>query len=600
MIDFNKNNLDKSTSPYLKQHQDNPINWQEWGGKTLEYAKANKKKIFVSIGYSTCHWCHVMAVEAFSDRYIADVLNKDFVCIKVDKEQRPDIDLYFMKFLVDTTGHGGWPLNVFLNYNGDPIFALTYAPVEAKFGIPAFMEIVDSIKEMDSEGEEKFVKESNPKINLEINEVLEVLKNYYDQDFGGFGIGQKFPPYNTILFLLSYYIENKDEKVKEIIEKTLDVMAKSGLHDHLQGGFFRYCVNRQWQIPHFEKMLYDQAMLLWTYSVAYKVLNKERYKGICMGIVKCLDETFENEGLYFSAHDADTNHKEGTTYLWSEEELSKILTVEEYKKFSDVYVIDSYGNFEGKNHLIKKVDNNIIEIERKLLEIRRGRDQPFLDKKIITSWNALLGVALIQYYRCTGDASALGKGKILVGRLISKHFKDEKLYHSSLNDEVQTEEFLEDYSAMLLLLTYIYEEDPDGFEYDEVYSVIADKVKKYREDDWTESDNSDFKKIKARFEDSPTPSSISMAEFALFRKSVFEGGGYPTKNFQPPLNFDFYNMVVLNVNGDVHIVHSPTLINWSQLPANTIQVKSNNNKIQDCYKTTCKEYNSVEELLKNL
>ncbi len=316
MIDLHKNNLDKAISPYLQQHKNNPIHWQEWNEKILTYGRKENKLIFVSIGYATCHWCHVMAAETFENKEVANFLNKYFVSIKVDREQRPDIDQYFMTFITRTTGQGGWPLNVFLTPNRKPILALTYAPVKPKYGIPAFIEILKEIKNKGVACRyEDVVLEKSKENTFSDEHILQIITSYYDHDYGGFGHGQKFPPYNTLLFLLSYYERMKTRNLRILIKKTLDTMARRGLHDHLQGGFFRYCVDRNWTTPHFEKMLYDQAMLLWVYSVAYKVLEKEKYKEIVEHIMNCLEETFEEGGLFYSAHDADTNHEEGATYL---------------------------------------------------------------------------------------------------------------------------------------------------------------------------------------------------------------------------------------------------------------------------------------------
>ena len=262
MINFNKNNLDQAASLYLQQHKDNPIHWQEWSTEVLEHAKKNQKIILVSVGYAACHWCHVMAQEAFSNKEIALFLNQHFVCIKVDREQRPDIDHYMMNFMQETQGQGGWPLNVFLTPDQKPFLAVTYVPITDGYGLPGFLDLLQHIQ--------KSYQQQGPKIPtyhphthalelVEEQQLIEVIKNYFTG--AGFGAGPQFPPHNTLLFLLSWYEQHKDREIKDILEKILDVMAQGGLHDHLQGGFYRYCIDESWTIPHFEKMLYDQAKI---------------------------------------------------------------------------------------------------------------------------------------------------------------------------------------------------------------------------------------------------------------------------------------------------------------------------------------------------
>jgi len=477
MIDFDRNNLDKALSPYLQQHKDNPIYWQEWSKEVLSYAEKQKKILFVSVGYATCHWCHVMAAEAFSDLEVADYLNENFVPIKVDREQRPDIDNYLMSFLVKTQGQGGWPLNAFLQPDLKPILAVTYVPLIPNYGMMPFIDLLKFVKNAyDKAGYSPIKDISPPNVKEEIEEqdLIKSIKNNVDKTYGGFGHGMKFPPHNTLLFLLSYLEKTKDNDVKNVIEVTLHHMATKGLHDHLQGGFYRYCTDEDWTIPHFEKMLYDQAMLLWVYSIAYHILKKDEYKIIAEKIIKCLKETFEEDGMFYSAHDADTDHHEGLTYLWTDKELKEILG-NDFNRFTEIYEISEYGNFEGKNHLIKKKNEYLKEIENKLLDIRKKRKQPFTDKKIITSWNALTGIGLLMASRYLENNEVKLKAKELFGRLLKKHYLNGKLYHSSLGKDVQLNEFIEDYASVLLFATLLYQEDFEGKE------IIEELFKKLKE-----------------------------------------------------------------------------------------------------------------------
>lgn len=548
MKDFSRNNLDRGPSPYLVQHKNNPIHWQEWKKETLEYAKTNNKLIFLSIGYSTCHWCHEMAGETFEDRKTADYLNENFVSIKVDKEQRPDIDSYFMEFISKTRGNGGWPLNVILKPDLSPVFALTYAPAKPKYGRPSLLAILKEVRKVgDSyeyiEDEEYEEYEEEPSIEY----IIEIIVSYFDEKYGGFGSKSKFPSHSTLLFLLTYYEQRKHKKVLPVLEKTLDSIALGGLHDHLQGGFFRYCVDKKWKIPHFEKMLYDQGLLLWVFSSAYNILGREEYLLAAQKIILCLDETFSEEGLYYTAHDADTLHKEGDTYVWSWSELNQVLSSEELKLIYDTYEISSKGNFEGNIHLIRKNFKKIPKVEDKLLEVRRLRTQPFVDKKIITSWNALVGVGLFMHWKVTKDKTILDKVKNLLENLLKLNYVGERLVHSSLDGNLQDGEFMVDYASLLLLATYLHEETR---EYEELIGKLQKKLLSFKEKErWIESRNSDFKEVEALPYDASVPSSLSLTELALLRCNIiFQEKIEPVK-FSSPMDCDFHNMVGLLFKG---------------------------------------------------
>lgn len=579
---FNKNNLDKANSPYLKQHQNNPIHWQEWNREVLDYAKKNNKIIFLSIGYSTCHWCHVMADETFSNKEVSNYLNEHFISIKVDREQRPDIDKKMMDFMVHENGQGGWPLNIFLTPNQNPFYPITYLP-STNF-LQLLFHVKSSINANDIKKEITFT----PKpISIQEDLIVKILNNNFDVNFGGFGFNQKFPPHCTILFMLHYYEETKNKDIEIKIKKTLENMMKKGLHDHLQGGFFRYCTDNEWNIPHFEKMLYDQAMLIWTFSTAYKIFKDENYKIVTEKIIKCLNETFLKNGLFISAHDADTNHKEGLTYLWDYNEIKDLLTNEEFNIFKENYEISQNGNFETKNHLIKKNINDskqLLEIEDKLLKIRKTREQPFADEKIITSLNALTGISLIHAYRYLGNKESLELAEQLFHNLLKKHYINNKLIHSSFNEKIQEHEFLEDYASFLLFITYLNEETNS---YKEHMTNFIEKINNFKEDNlWIESDNKDFIKTEASFYDHPTPSSVSLSELATLRSEILLGKDYlKNEDFKESLNYDFFNISILIKKGLFHIISNKQLIDWNKLPLNSIQIKGE--KFSDCYKGSC-------------
>ena len=268
----------------------------------------------------------------FGYKYII-ILNEHFICIKVDREQRPDIDQFMMDFINNQNGRGGWPLNVFLTPALHPVFALTYAPAFSRDSMHSFLSIAEQVviyMEKNSNDIPPYVLAENKPSVAEAESLADTLSAYYDPVNGGFGSGQKFPSHSTLLYLLYQLSIDDSPSIRTICSKTLDAMRLRGLNDHLQGGIFRYCVDNEWTIPHFEKMLYDQAMVLWTYSLAYKVMGKDEYKTMAINILRCLDESFEESGLYISAHDADTEHEEGATYIWSYEELERSLVLKNF------------------------------------------------------------------------------------------------------------------------------------------------------------------------------------------------------------------------------------------------------------------------------
>ncbi len=361
---FQKNNLVSSRSSYLQQHKDDPVHWQEWSNEVLAYAKQHGKLILVSCGYATCHWCHVMAETTFQERSVADFLNEYYVAIKIDREQRPDLDQYFMSFMQENYGSGGWPLNVILSPTGAPFFAGTYFPAHPTESMPGFVEVLSECKQWFERNSSKlapYVSHAKKMPKQEEHELLSSLKQNMDVTYGGLRGSQKFPPHSTLLFSLVYLEKHSDQELAVWTEKTLQAMALGGLHDHVQGGFFRYCVDETWTIPHFEKMLYDQAMHLWVYSCAYHLFKKDLYKQTAEKILDCLEHTLKDpSGLYYAGLDSDTNHEEGATYLWDEEEFYDILSDSEFEKLMRIYRIRE--NIEGKIHLTKKRSEEITEI----------------------------------------------------------------------------------------------------------------------------------------------------------------------------------------------------------------------------------------------
>jgi len=584
---YRKNNLDNSSSPYLLQHISNPVWWQEWGSEVIKYAVLENKPLLVSVGYATCHWCHVMASEAFSDTATADYLNSNFICIKVDREQRPDIDQFMMDFINSQNGRGGWPLNVFLTPSMRPIFAMTYAPAIERDSMLSFLSVCEQVKAYyvkNGNSIVEFVPQENiPHVSDE-SSIVQALSQYYDSENGGFGNGQKFPSHSTLLYLLYQLAIDESPSIKTLCTRTLDVMIQRGLHDHLQGGIYRYCVDREWTIPHFEKMLYDQAMALWVYSLGFSVTGNDNYKRMAEGIIRCLEESFEKNGLYISAHDADTNHEEGATYVWSYDELKEVLTPEEFERFSFSYDITKHGNFEGENHLIRKNNSHLRDIEDKLLSIRKSRKQPSPDNKILSGINALTGIALIQAGRLLEKPELETKAAIVIDNILELFWDGASLGHSSFSGIVQDQSFLSDAAPLLTAITMLSESDPARIP---LMKIFKEYVESFREDGkWIESHSSDFQKVYASGFDHPFPSAVSLAEMGLTRASILSGTDISQREFREPFQSDFYNITSMMCNGQFHIFTTKKPIPWNKLPANAIQVRGETET--DCYLGTCR------------
>jgi len=408
------NKLINEKSPYLLQHAYNPVDWYPWCGEAFEKARDEGKPIFLSIGYSTCHWCHVMERESFEDQGVADILNEHFICIKVDKEERPDIDHIYMNVCQLFTGSGGWPTSIFMTADQKPFFAGTYFPRECKYGMKGFTEILQNLIEIWQndrgmieeagnsaldllhQGDERNV----PKGETSIERVKEAYLLYsanFDTRYGGSKGAPKFPTPHTLYFLLRYAFLNQDQKALDMAEKTLLSMYEGGIYDHIGFGFCRYSTDGKWLVPHFEKMLYDNALLLIAYAEAYQYTKKEIYKMICEQMVQFIKEEMRSpENGFYTAIDADSEGVEGKFYLWTKREIIEILGKDDGETFCKAYGITEEGNFEGENipNLIGRGPQNLPESIRRLKEVREKRIKPHKDDKMITSQNGMMIAAL--------------------------------------------------------------------------------------------------------------------------------------------------------------------------------------------------------------
>ncbi len=560
----------------------------------IEEAKRSDKPLLVSVGYATCHWCHVMAAGAFSDPATAEFLNRYFICCKVDREQRPDIDQFLMEFVTEQSGQGGWPMNVFLSPELKPIFGLTYAPARQGKGISAFIEIAREVRDYyiaHRHDLDPFAPARALPLIVPEGSIIETLESLYDPVSGGFGFGKKFPPHSTLLYLLYSLSVEKNPVAEGICRKTLDAIMLRGLNDHLQGGIFRYCVDRDWTVPHFEKMLYDQAMALWVYSLAYKIMAVDAYKTMALAIVRCLEESFASPGgLYVSGHDADTGHREGATYLWEFDELRAALTEEEFGLLQDVYSIRRGGTFEGRIHLTRESDQPLPEIERKLMGIRRRKPQPGVDTKILCNHNALTVIALVQASRALGTKTMSEKAGTMMKIILDTFWDGSMLSHSLCADKLQEQGYLVDASTVLTALTMLCEDNPSWMP---AMAALQNHIAGFKKGEtWLESDADDFLPVAASWIDQPVPSSVALAEMGLYRAALLCGKGAPEYGYREPFQSDFFNIAAMQRNGLFHIITTPHPIDWSSAPPNTIRVQGD--RTMDCYRGSCRDFLSPQ------
>jgi len=412
-----KNRLAKETSPYLLQHAHNPVDWHPWGEEAFQIAKERDVPIFLSIGYAACHWCHVMEKESFEDPKIALLLNETFVNVKVDREERPDVDALYMDAIHAMGRHGGWPASIWMTPEGIPFYAGTYFPPTWRQGHPAFRAVIEQLQSAWGTNRERLLK-SGDSIKEQLQRALpeddgsmpgphciergfEGIQEYWDDNSGGWGNGAKFPMPPSLSLLLRYGILHGKPKALVMIRKALDAMDLGGLHDHLGGGFHRYTVDPDWAVPHFEKMLYDNAQLLRVYAEAASALDDARYRDVVDGIVTYLERDLRLEnGAYASSEDADSEGEEGVFYVWTAHEIHQRLHPAHAALFCRAYSVDNVGNFEHgttvlrRNTDIDPTNPQLREVREKVLALRNQRERPARDDKAVVAWNALAAGAL--------------------------------------------------------------------------------------------------------------------------------------------------------------------------------------------------------------
>ena len=472
------NLLEKEKSPYLKQHENNPVDWYAWNKETLLKAKTEKKPIFLSVGYASCHWCHVMAHESFEDQDTANLMNEKFINIKVDREERPDLDYVFQRSLSILTGtQGGWPLSMFLDENGVPFTGGTYFPPKEMQGRPDFKKVLNNVSSVYKENREKIISQAPQmqdifsKINQRsavlsqpLEPFVEKIITYLDEENGSFKGAPKFPQFYMFDAIFYFYLKSNNQKYLTPVETLLTNISSKGVYDQLEGGIARYAVDEKWIIPHFEKMLYDNIQYINLLTKFYQKTKKKYFENKLIQTINFINKEFKNqENLYGSAYDADSEGIEGKYYVWSYEELKQLLK-DDFTLFEKKYEISNTGNFEGKNILIEtknklseEEQNKIKKIEEVLVKERNKRVKPFFDDKSQTDLNAFILDTLISASIVLEDNNlkneALETIKILNEKLSNK------IYHCYDSSEIDV--FLEDYVYYAMLLITLYEVDGD-------------------------------------------------------------------------------------------------------------------------------------------
>ncbi|MFW9831959.1 MAG: thioredoxin domain-containing protein [Candidatus Thorarchaeota archaeon] len=497
-IKKSKNRLIREKSPYLLQHAHNPVDWYPWGLEAFSKAKAEDKPIFLSIGYSTCHWCHVMERESFENPHIAKLLNEAFINIKVDREERPDIDSLYMSVAQLMTGGGGWPLTIIMRPDKKPFFAATYIPPSSRFGRMGMEELIPEIQRLWTQDRKRLdtistnIQESleastSGSLGAELGEgVLEIaydrLQERFDEKYGGFGFRPKFPSPHNLLFLLRYWKRTQNKDALRMVEKTLRAMRNGGIFDQVGFGFHRYSTDSKWLLPHFEKMLYDQAMLVFAYAEAYQATRMDVFAHTVREILAyVLRDMSSPQGGFYSAEDADSEGEEGKFYVWFEQEVRDILTKKEADIFLEIYNFESQGNFldeamgkpMGTNilHLqhsiseeakaYKMTENelsNLVEnARRKLFAVREKRVHPHKDDKILVDWNGLIIAAFAKAARILEEQQFLDAAQRAERFIFKQMYDNGRLLHRFRDGEAAIPAFLDDYAFMIWGLLELYE-----------------------------------------------------------------------------------------------------------------------------------------------
>jgi uncharacterized protein YyaL (SSP411 family) len=556
------NHLQHETSPYLLQHADNPVDWYPWGEEAFAKAKAEDKPVLLSVGYSACHWCHVMAHESFEDEDTAKLMNDLYVNIKVDREERPDVDDIYMRAVTAMTDHGGWPMTVFLTPDGRPFYGGTYYPPEPRYGMPAFQQILAGVHDAYKNRREEVEKAASSLADALKRDFLNIggsidslnadlldaafkqIAGGFDSTHGGFGGAPKFPQPMNMEFLLRTYARTKDKKALDMVTFTLKKMARGGIYDQLGGGFHRYSVDTIWLVPHFEKMLYDNAQLSRTYLHAWQITGDVFYKRIAEEIYDyILREMTAPEGSFYSTTDADSEGEEGKFFVWSKDELEEILG-ESAKIAIEYWGVSARGNFEGHNIFnvpnddeiaakrlgltVSELTEKLTAMKDKLYAVRSQRIAPGLDDKILAAWNGMMLASLAEAARVLGRKdyiqAAVRNGEFLLSAMMKE---DGTLYRTHKGGVSKLNGYLEDYASVIDGLLELYQTT-----FDEKWFVAARKLadvvlERFPASDggfYDTADNHETLIVRPRnVQDNATPSGNTLMAKQLLRLSAYTG-----------------------------------------------------------------------------
>ena len=557
------NNLANSSSPYLLQHAENPVNWFPWGEEALEKSRQEDKPIFLSIGYAACHWCHVMAHESFEDPATAELMNKLFVNIKVDREERPDIDDIYMDAVVALTGQGGWPLSVFLTPEQQPFYGGTYFPPVSRYNMPAFSDVLLSVAKTWNEDRERLLhagtqivdhikkNQSLPgqssKLNKEyLDQAAATLSQNYDWKHGGWGAAPKFPQPMAIEFLLRR-ASRGDSQSLEIAQHALRSMAKGGMYDLIGGGFARYSTDNEWLVPHFEKMLYDNAQLARVYLHAYLITGENDFRRICEETLEfVMRELTHPQGGFFSSLDADSEGEEGKFYLWTEDEVRDAIDdAQDSELIIAAYGSTKEGNYEGKTiprrvldneqladkfgFTLEDIPNHLSRLNKRLLEVREKRVRPGTDDKVLTAWNGWMDLVFLEAGRYLGISGYVDMATRNLTFILSEMLENGRLFRSWRSGKAVYDAYLEDYATTVIALLSLYNSNPDPSWFQSAIQLSESMVEHFLGSDGlffdTRDDHESLLIRPREIQDNATPSGNALAAYALLQIAAYQGDG---------------------------------------------------------------------------
>ncbi len=556
------NKLIDESSPYLLQHAHNPVEWYAWGDEAFAKAKAEDKPLLVSIGYSACHWCHVMEHESFEDEATARIMNEHFVNIKVDMEERPDVDQIYMTFVQLTTGRGGWPMNVFITPDKLPFFGGTYFPPSPRYNMPSWPQILVSISEAWREKREELMHSANeilgelrrvgisefasgPVSSDQLDSAFESLTRSFDKTNGGFGGAPKFPPSMSLEFMLRYWKRTGNEQALEMAKFTARKMAEGGIYDQLGGGFHRYAVDSIWLAPHFEKMLYDNAQLIRIYIHLFQITRNDFFRTVAVETIEYVKrEMLDEAGGFYSSQDADSEGEEGKFFVWTPAEIVEFLGEEDARVFNYYYDVSEDGNFEGKNILrvihsrdaaakalkidVATLENALDRGRARLFEHREKRVRPFRDEKILTAWNGLMLAAFAEAGAVLGNEGYLEIARRNADFLLDHLQKDERLLRTWKDGRAKLNAYIEDYANLADGLIVLYQASGELRYLSKAQRLTDLMITEFWDEEsggffFTSSDHEELIVRNKDFYDNATPSGNSAAADVLLRLAKFFG-----------------------------------------------------------------------------